>query len=127
MYMAFGLCCVGRAEEGLDLARKAMETEPFPAPWFYGVLGMAYRGLGWLDKAIETLLDAVTRAPEYIVNHIQLAVAYAESGSLEDAQAHAKEVIRIGPHFSCNVFFKRYKNPEERDRNIALAKRAGLP
>ena len=127
MHLAGGLCCVGRAEEGLELARKAMETEPFPVPWFYTLLGITYRCLGRLDQAIEILQDAVTRAPEYIVNHVHLALAFAEAGRTEEAQTHAKEVIRIGPHFSSDVYFKSYKIPEERERNIALARQAGLP
>ncbi|MCH8882473.1 MAG: hypothetical protein IIA41_03125 [SAR324 cluster bacterium] len=126
MYLAGGLCCVGRAEEGLDLARKAMESEPFPAPWFYTELGSAYRCLGRLDEAIETLRDAVTRAP-YIMNHIHLALAFAATGRLEEAQTHATEVLRIGPHFSRDLFFNMFKNPDERARLIALAKEAGLP
>ena len=126
MYLAGGLCCVGRAEEGLDLARKAMKSEPFPPPWFYTELGSAYRCLGRLDEAIETLLVAVTRAP-YIINHINLALAFAEAGKFEEAQTHAKEVIRIGPHFSRETFFKAFKIAAERDQVIALAKQAGLP
>ena len=46
---------------------------------------------------------------------------------LEEAQTHAKEVTRICPHFSRDIFLKAVKNPEARDRNIALAKQAGLP
>ena len=126
MYLVSGLCCVGRAEEGLELARKAMESEPFPAPWFYTELGSAYRCLRRLDEAIETLLDAVTRAP-YINNHILLALAFAELGRLEEAQTHAKKATRIGPHFSREVFFKVYQDSQERERNLALAHQAGLP
>ena len=127
MHLAGGLCCVGRAEEGFELARKAMETEPFPVPWFYTILGTAYFSLGRLDEAIEILQDAVTRAPEYIVNHIYLALAFAEAGRLEEAQTQAKEVMRIGPHFSRVAYFNAYKIQEERERNIALVKQAGLP
>ncbi|MCH8844547.1 MAG: adenylate/guanylate cyclase domain-containing protein [SAR324 cluster bacterium] len=127
IFLAAGLNYVGRNQEGLDLARKAVETEPFPAPFFYTIFGIAYRNAGRLNEAIETLLDAVTRAPEYFLNHLYLALAFAEAGRLDEARSHAKEVIRIGPHFSREVYFKAYKMPEERDRNIALAKEAGLP
>ncbi len=129
MYMAGALGCAGRWEESLGYAEKAMRLAPFPPVWFFWVLGRSYFMTDQYDKAIETFTKAVHVSPDYLVAHAFLAASYSSLDRQAEAEAAAKEVLRINPKFNLESYAKTslpYKNKADIERYIAALRKAGL-
>ena len=62
--------------------------------------------------------------------HERLAVSYAALGRIEEAQAHAAEILKIKPDYTV-AFYRRnkayYKDKEYMENSVALFRKAGLP
>ncbi len=85
---------------------------------------MAHFCAGSPEKTITTLRDLPGLPPSV---RAVLVVAYQSTSQFEEARHQVKELLLGSPHFSSDVLFAVFKNPDERDRLIALAKAAGLP
>lgn len=86
----------GREEEGLEMADKAINADP------YNPLGWAIRGmaLDWLDRgeeAIASLLQALELDPNSAVTYSFLAEAYLDTGRPEAAIEAAEKALELDP------------------------------
>ena len=76
----------GRPEEALRAVEQAMRLNPRYPPWYLFQLGWAYRLTGRYAEAIATLKEVISRNPNFIAAHLNLAGSYCGSGSLNRAQ-----------------------------------------
>jgi TolB-like protein len=87
----------GRIGEGLEHVRKAFRLNPFPASWYYLVLGQAQYAAGDYEAAVETL----RRDETYRTSSRRfLAASLAQLGRLDAARAEAELFLVANPQFS---------------------------
>lgn len=122
------LTVVGRPEEAIGLAEKAMRLNPLYPSYHLTVLGIAYRWTRRYEEAIAALKRAISANPNYLLSHLILAGTYSELGREGEAQAEAAEVLRIRPNFSLEVWRQRlpFKDPAVTERLLATLRKAGL-
>ena len=118
----------GQPAEALPLIEQAMRLNPRYTPNYLWARGQAYWLLNDNAAAIENFNRVVARNPDHLVSHLMLAMAYAETGQIDDARRAADEVRRISPEFSAEVSFRRvpYREQGVRDRALAGMQLAGL-
>src|SRR6266849_8607109 len=107
--------------------RKLVKHEHYPATYLFS-LGTVYRLMGRYEEAIAAFKRALTRNPDLLPVHINLAVVYSELGREEEARAEAAEVLRLNPKYSLEVLRQRfpYKDPAVLERDLAALRKAGL-
>lgn len=91
---------LGRWEESVLYAKKAIRLNPFPMIYYYFALGHAYFMTGQYDESIATFKKMLNRSPDNIYAQVFLAASYSLAGRNIDAAAAAKEVLRLNPKFS---------------------------
>lgn len=118
----------GRPEETVGLMEKAMRLNPHYPEYYPSILGFAYRLIGQYKEAVAAQKSALTRNPDFLAGHTNLAVLYSELGQEEEARAEVAEMLRISPHFSLKVYGQRvpFKNPADLERYLAALRKAGL-
>ncbi len=118
----------GKWEESVMYAKQSIRLSPFPGPLQYDVLGRAYFMTGKYDEAILILKKAVEMNLDFLPAHIFLAACYSSIGRDAEANASAKEVLRINPKFGIESYAKRltYKNKADIEREVAALQKAGL-
>lgn len=87
----------GRIGEGLDYIRKAFRLNPFPANWYYLVLGQAQYASRDYAAAVETLRQDETY---HTSSRRFLAASLAQLGRLEEAHAEAELFLVGNPRFT---------------------------
>jgi adenylate cyclase len=97
------LLLAGQPEEALGLIEKAMRLDPESAAYYSFHLGWAYRLLGRYEEAIAAQKRALTRNPEFLPAHIELARLYHELGREEEARAEEVTVRRLSPNIPLEV------------------------
>ncbi len=127
--LADALAWAGRTEEAIDSVDKAMRLNPHHHAWYFQPLGMSYLIADRLDEAVESYKRGVVRNPDFLGHHLALAGIYAQLGREEEAQAEVKEVLRISPQFSLDLFRQMApaKSPEDLERMAGMLAKAGLP
>ena len=80
------------------------------------------------EEAIAAELRHLSRNPDYLYAHLNLAAAYSELGQEEKARAAAAEILRLNPHFSLEVMRQTspVKDKGRVERHIAALRKAGL-
>ena len=124
------LAYLGRSQESLERASRAIRLSPFDRHMFSFfttcgnaclVAGRADEAVGWLGKALR-LNPAFNGA-----RRLQIA-ALVESGELLEAQDLARELMTADPDFSVQAFGSWYPLcPPYLDRLLHALRRAGLP
>ncbi|HEV8717773.1 MAG TPA: tetratricopeptide repeat protein [Candidatus Binatia bacterium] len=66
----------GRPEEALQMVKQAMRLNPRCPPWYLVYVGLAYRMTGRYAEAIATLKEVISRDPNFIYAHNNLALSY---------------------------------------------------
>ncbi len=66
----------GRPEDALRTMEQALRLNPRSPPWYLFELGLAYRLTGRYAEAIATLKEALSRSPNLLSAHAQLALSY---------------------------------------------------
>jgi len=90
-------------------------------------LAVAYRDAGQYEKAIEECKKALQREPNAQFPYIHMAISYIRLGLEKEAQAAAKEILRINPKFSLERYAKILPFPQPVvDRIIEDLRKAGL-
>jgi adenylate cyclase len=127
--LALILNYTGRPEEGIEYVQKAMRLSPIYPAWFLHRLGMAYRLTGRYDEAIEALKRYRERNPEHVHSYTELAIAYGQSGRMEDANALVEELLKKKPKFCLERYEKTrfFKDHTELERELDVLRKAGLP
>src|SRR5262249_278293 len=102
----------GRAIEVLEANSR---LDPFQPLITLGLMGLANYMLKRYAEAVRLLHDCVSRLPNLQWPHLYLAAASAQSGQLEEARAHAAEVLRINPGFTIerSKCLAVYKDPKD--------------
>jgi TolB-like protein/class 3 adenylate cyclase/Tfp pilus assembly protein PilF len=73
---ASALTFAGRPEEALPAVAQALRLNPRYSPLYLFELGWAYRFIGRYAEAIATFKEALSRSPNLIFSHVNLAISY---------------------------------------------------
>jgi tetratricopeptide (TPR) repeat protein len=84
--------------EETTLWEDTVRKSPGKARVFYN-LGVAYKGGGEIDRAIEHYRIALRLKPEYAEAHNGIGVLYASRGLTGKAKAHLRIALRLKPDF----------------------------
>jgi len=129
VFLGLNLVYVGRAEEGLELAKRAMRLSPLASALFLRILGLAYHSTGDHGEAITVLERARAQTPSAPFVYIYLAMTYSGAGREEEARAAVTELLRRQPMFSVkhagNAIL--FKDPAKQKRALDALRKAGLP
>ena len=115
----------GDPERAIGLLEKAMRLNPFYPDWYLWYLADAYNALGRSEDVIAT----VEKMQNPAEGRRLLAANYAHLGMLVEAEAHAREVIRLHPQFTISGWAQRppYKDNAILERYVDGLRKAGLP
>ncbi len=93
----YGFCLSysGRAEEGLEYARKAMRLNPYHYEWYTSQLGQIYFDARQYDKAIATF--ASLRSLDSALMRVYQAASYAAAGNLLQARKSVQRALELDP------------------------------
>ena len=80
------------------------------------------------EEAISLLKQIVSRSPNLLQAHWNLAIAYSELGREAEARAEAAEILRLSPNFSVEVLRQSapFKDPDVIEPYITALRKAGL-
>jgi adenylate cyclase len=117
-----------RPEEAIEFHRKAMRLDPNYPVYVALFLAQSYFLLRRYDQALAAYKEVLSRNPDYLPAHEQLAVVYMELGREKEARAQVAESLRINPGDSLELLRDRlpYKNQADLERNISALRKAGL-
>ena len=73
---ALALTFAGRPEEALRAVEQAMRLNPRYPLWYLFNMGIAYRFTGQYSEAIATLKEVISRNPNFLAAHNNLAASY---------------------------------------------------
>jgi adenylate cyclase len=119
------LAIVGRAEEGIPLLREAMRLNPFHPDWYWGVLAIAAYSARHYEEALEANRRIAGRRQYWDI--ARAAACHAQLGRIDEARAHAAEVLRLKPDFHLSAERLSYKNPADAEHVREGMRKAGLP
>ena len=133
IFLAASLHYGGRPEEAIVHAKKAMRLEPYYPAWFLSNLAGPYEMVGRYEEANAIWKQFLERAlkgefpPIYV--HERLVIGYVRLGRMEEAQAHATEILKIKPDYTVGFYRKArsYKDKAYLEKAVALLRKAGLP
>jgi adenylate cyclase len=121
------LSFAGRPEETLGLVEQALRLNPRQPVSLLWLLGRAYFLMGRHEEAIATLKKVVTRNPNHLSAHNDLAIIYIDLGREEEARAEVAEILRVNPKFSLKVVQDvPLKDPAVLEHWLDNLRRAGL-
>jgi len=91
----YALCLsyAGRADEGIEHARKAMRLNPYHYEWYTSQLGKIYFDARHYDKAIATF--ASLRSLDSAIIRIYQAASFAAAGNQQQAQKSVKRALEL--------------------------------
>jgi adenylate cyclase len=126
IYRADMLRHLGRAEEGIEWARKAMRLNPYHPNWYWNSLAYVLHTAGRYAEALDAYSRIAERPSFY---HAYIAACHAELGRMEEARKHAALALQARPDFSVAAWGKRlpYKNETDLQRFLNGLRKAGLP
>ena len=124
-------CFLGEAEQALERLRNAWRLSPFDRLnfFFWTVAGLAEFVAGRYSEAVGWLRKACRENPRFAAAHRTLASCLALLGRDEEAQAAARDVLRVDASFRVSVFGSWYplRRPGDLERLVAGLRAAGLP
>jgi adenylate cyclase len=124
-YYGSVLTAAGRAEEGLDVIRRAMRLDPYHPAYWWGSLASSL----FHTRRYEEALDANAKV-DRSRNHWHLArdaACLSQLGRLDEARAVAAEVLRLKPGFCISTELPKFKREEDADHLREALRKAGLP
>ncbi|HEX7466619.1 MAG TPA: tetratricopeptide repeat protein [Usitatibacter sp.] len=95
-FKGYGLCQLGRFDEGLPLLERALAAQPRNAD-FHGNLGIIHYVLGDLARAIPAFERAIALAPRMAEAYSNLAMARRDAGDPERALADVRRALELNP------------------------------
>jgi TolB-like protein/class 3 adenylate cyclase/Flp pilus assembly protein TadD len=133
IFLAESLHYGGRPEEAISHARKAMRLEPYYPAWFLFHFAGPYEMVGRYEEANAIWKQQLERAlkgefpPIYV--HERLVINYARLDRMEEARAHAAEILKIQSDYTVEFYRSttRYKDKAYLENQVALLRKAGLP
>jgi adenylate cyclase len=129
-YALFGFTLVfaGRFDDAISMLKKAIRLNPIPPAYFSFFLGLAYRGVGRYEDALEAYQKALPQYPDTIVVRVGLAACYAALGRQQEASEAAAEVLRLNPDFSLDLYAMTapFKNQSDLEHHLEDLRKAGF-
>ena len=129
MIMAEVLLCVGRPEEAITFAKKAMMLDPRNIAFPLGLQGKAYFCMERFEEAVTLMERALRLNPNRTGFAATLAAAYAHLGREQEARSALDIYTKpwLVPAILQKVmYFFPFKNPEDADRLADGLLKAGL-
>lgn len=138
--LGFTLLLLKRYDESAKNYDIGLKIDPRSEIQNYVFMGISYSspsptGFSNLEKATMTL-EMALRPPEQnnILAHIYLTLFYSYEDKMEQARSHVKEILRINPYYSTEMYWSWMKYGswipmgEETIRfHMGLLKKAGIP
>ena len=129
-YALFGFTLVfaGRCDDAISMLKKATRLNPIPPAYYSFFLGLAYRGIGRYDNALEAYQKALPHYPDTSVVRLGLAACYAALGRHQEARKAAAEVLKLIPDFSLDLYTMTipFKNQSDLEHHLKDLRKAGL-
>ncbi|MBV9752196.1 MAG: tetratricopeptide repeat protein, partial [Hyphomicrobiales bacterium] len=100
---ADALAYVEQPQRSVDLMHKAMRLNPHYPDWYLWYLADAYDTLGQSENVITT----IQRMHDPSEGQRMLAANFAHLGMMREAEAAAREVLRLHPQFKISVWRER--------------------
>jgi len=116
----------GRIEQGLEQIRKAFRLNPYPASWYFLLLGQAQYAARQYDLAIQTL----RREETYRTGSRRfLAACLAQAGQLDEARREAEMFLVSNPQFRISHWVGSHplRDAATREHFVEGYRKAGLP
>ncbi len=119
----------GYEHEAVELFERAIRLSPKHPWWVPFGYGLALHLVGRKDEAAAIYKKAVGISPRSAPIYARLAAVNVDLGRMDEARAAAKEVARLDPKLTSNLYMKSYSlHDPDRDRWYRdLLLRAGLP
>jgi tetratricopeptide (TPR) repeat protein len=126
---AYTLTFVGDYDRAISMAELAIQLSPVHPDWYYWVLGRALRLNEDYDDAVYALLAGNAAKGSSIPPKVELAAAYVGMGLKASARQVSREILKLEPDFSVQVWAKRMSpaDPDTIDFETALLLQTGLP
>jgi tetratricopeptide (TPR) repeat protein len=117
---------IGKPQQGVQSAERAMRLNPHPPHWYYWNLGFAQFANGQYDDAARTLRREETYRT---ASRRILAAALAVLGRVSEAREEAKLFLSTSPHWRISKWVESqpFKNPKDAQPWIDAYRLAGLP
>jgi tetratricopeptide (TPR) repeat protein len=93
-------------------------------------LGQSSFVAGQYEEAETAFKHYLKERPDHVRLHCWLAVTYSVMGRKDLARSHVEQALRINPAFCIEDWrkaFTPWKNREEVERILDIARKAGLP
>jgi TolB-like protein/class 3 adenylate cyclase/Tfp pilus assembly protein PilF len=114
-----------RAQEGLELYKKARRLNPYMPGWMTWTQGWAQYFASQYEQAIETFQKS---GETDVDTHLYLALAYAQLDRKAEASREVAEVLRQKPDFTAKGWLDRYNGAASSEALfLDGARKAGLP
>ena len=116
----------GNPISAIEQAQKALRLNPYPAGWYYWVLGLAQYAAHQYAAAVATLRHQATYRT---ASRRILAASLAQLGRLDEARQEAALFMSSNPHFTINhwISFQPFRDEPTREHFIEGYRKAGLP
>ena len=95
-WYGISLCIVGRSEEGLREAKRALELDPLSLPANFALGLVSYYALCH-DEAIEAWYKTLELDPNFSLGHWGLGRAYVGKGMFEEARSEFQKYSDLSP------------------------------
>ncbi len=117
---------LGRAEEGVELIKKAMRLNPKYPDWYGQSLIFALYSAKHYEEAIAVSKTIKVRHLQTILD---IAGSYAHAGQLVEANKSTARVLEMNPDFTLSWWreIRLYKNPADSEHYFDGLRKAGLP
>ncbi|RWO61534.1 adenylate/guanylate cyclase domain-containing protein [Mesorhizobium sp.] len=119
---AFGVS--GRAEEGIELARRAIRLDPY-VKFAWGTLAFCLYAVRRYEEALAANRKLGHELSPWMM--AREAACLAQLGRLDEARARAAEVVRRKPGFSIRAEMPHYRYPADAEHLREGLLKAGLP
>jgi TolB-like protein/lipopolysaccharide biosynthesis regulator YciM len=124
-HRGYALAIVGRAEEGIEVIRRAMLLNPLHPDWLWDHLAVAQYTAGYYEDALNSIQKSPARDNfEWVA---RMAAFYAQLGQLDKARERAAEVLRLKPDFHLSLATLHHKKAADSERWLDGMRKAGLP
>ena len=117
---------IGKPQQGVQSAERAIRLNPHPPHWYYWNLGFAQFANGQYDDAVRNLRREETYRT---ASRRILAAALAASGRVAEAREEAKLFLAASPHWRIGKWVEShpFRNPKDAQQWIDGYRLAGLP
>ncbi|HXV32730.1 MAG TPA: hypothetical protein VD769_01875 [Gaiellaceae bacterium] len=119
---------LGRWEEAVELASRAIRLSPFMSEWYRAVLANAYFVGGDYEIAAETAEGVVAGDEDNVEALLTLAAAQAALGRARHASAAVKQAQETAPGLSADGLREElpYRDDSTKERFVGRLEEAGL-